>query len=80
MIRPKVAKCDNPDCGLLVFRKVLNKVLNEQHLEQLLSSGATKLIKGFKGKKGNSFDAAVAFDDEFNVTLAFPDKKRGKKR
>lgn len=80
MIRPKVAKCDNPDCGLLVFRKVLNKELNEQHLEQLLSSGATKLIKGFKGKKGNSFDAAVAFDDEFNVTLAFPDKKRGKKR
>ena len=43
-------------------------------------SGTTKLIKGFKGKKGNSFDAAVAFDDEFNVTLAFPDKKRGKKR
>ena len=80
MIRPKVAKCDNPDCGLLVFRKVLNKELNEQHLEQLLSSGATKLIKGFKGKKSNSFDAAVAFDDEFNVTLAFPDKKRGKKR
>ena len=80
MIRPKVAKCDNPDCGLLVFRKVLNKELNEQHLEQLLSSGATKLIKGFKGKKGNSFDAAVAFDDEFNVTLAFPEKKRDKKR
>ena len=80
MIRPKVAKCDNLDCGLLVFRKVLNKELNEQHLEQLLSSGATKLIKGFKGKKGNSFDAAVAFDDEFNVTLAFPEKKRGKKR
>lgn len=76
MIRPKVAKCDNPDCGLLVFRKVLNKELNEQHLEQLLSSGATKVIKGFKGKKGNSFDAAVAFDDEFNVTLAFPEKKR----
>ena len=80
MIRPKVAKCDNPDCGLLVFRKVLNKELYEQHLEQLLSSGATKLIKGFKGKQGNSFDAAVAFDDEFNVTLAFPEKKRDKKR
>ena len=75
-IRPKVAKCDNPECGLLVFRKVLNKELNEQHLEQLFSSGATKVIKGFKGKKGNSFDAAVAFDDEFNVTLAFPEKKR----
>ena len=76
-IRPKIAKCDNPECGLLVFRKVLNKELNEQHLEQLFSSGATKVIKGFKGKKGNSFDAAVAFDEEFNVTLAFTDKKKG---
>ena len=62
---------------MLVFRKVLNKELNEQHLEQLFSSGATKVIKGFKGKKGNSFDAAVAFDEEFNVTLAFTDKKKG---
>lgn len=81
IIRPKVAKCSNAGCGLLVFRKVLNKELSEQHLEQLLSSGATKVIKGFKGKKGNSFDASVAFDDEYNVTLAFPEKKsRGKRR
>ena len=50
-----------------------DKELNELHLEQLFSSGATKVVKGFKGKKGNSFDAAVTFDDEFNVTLAFTD-------
>lgn len=78
IIRSKVAKCDHDGCGLLVFRKFLNKELTDQHLEQLLSSGSTKLIKGFKGKKGVSFDAAVTFDEGFNLKLSFPKTKSGK--
>ncbi len=78
IIRPKVAKCDHDGCRLLVFRKFLNKELTDQHLEQLLSSGSTKLIKGFKGKKGVSFDATVAFDEDFNLKLSFPKPKSGK--
>lgn len=78
IIRSKVAKCDHDGCGLLVFRKFLNKELTDQHLEQLLSSGSTKLIKGFKGKKGVPFDAAVAFDEGFNLKLSFPKPKSGK--
>lgn len=78
IIRSKVAKCDHDGCGLLVFRKFLNKELTDQHLEQLLSSGSTMLIKGFKGKKGVSFDAAVAFDEGFNLKLSFPKSKSGK--
>ena len=65
-------KCNNDGCGLLVFRRFLNKGLTDQHLAQLFSSGTTKLIKGFKGKKGTAFDAALAFDKEYNVTLSFP--------
>ena len=57
---------------LLVFRNFLNKELTDQHLAQLFSSGVTRLIKGFKGKKGTAFDAALAFDKEYNVTLSFP--------
>lgn len=78
IIRSKVAKCDHDGCGLLVFRKFLNKELTDQHLEQLLSSGSTKLIKGFKGKKGVPFDASVAFDEGFNLKLSFPKPKSGK--
>ncbi|WP_337626062.1 DNA topoisomerase [Phocaeicola sp.] len=78
VIKSKVAKCDNEGCGLLLFRKFLNKELTDQHLEQLLSSGSTKLIKGFKGKKSVSFDAAVAFDEGFNLKLSFPKPKSGK--
>lgn len=78
IIRSKVAKCDHDGCGLLVFRRILNKEMTDQHLEQLLSSGSTKLIKGFKGKKGVSFDAAVTFDENYNPVFSFPKPKNGK--
>ena len=80
ILKGRTAKCDNGGCGLLVFRKFLNKELTDQHLEQLFSSGATRLIKGFKGKKGIAFDAAVAFDAGFNLVLSFPKDGKGKKK
>ena len=52
ILRSKVARCDHDGCGLLVFRRILNKELTDTHMEQLFSSGTTRLIKGFKGKKG----------------------------
>lgn len=78
VVKSKVAKCDREGCGLLVFRRFLNKELTDQHLEQLFSSGSTRLIKGLKGKKGGSFDATVAFDTDFNLKLSFPKPKGGK--
>lgn len=81
VVRSKHAKCDNEKCGLLVFRKFLNKELTDQHLQQLLSSGATKLIKGFKGKKGNTFDAKLVFDKNHNITFSFPKTtEKGKRK
>jgi len=74
IIRKKVAKCSNEKCGLLVFRNFLNKELTDQNMQQLLSSGETKLIKGFKGKKGNTFDAKLVFDSNHNITFSFPQK------
>lgn len=78
IIRGKAAKCDHERCGLLVFRRFLNKELTDQHLEQLFSSGSIRLIKGLKGKKGTAFDAMLVFDTEFNLTLSFP--KSGNKK
>lgn len=80
ILRSKVAKCDQDGCGLLVFRRILNKELADSHLEQLFSSGSTRLIKGFKGKKGVSFDAAITFDTEYNTVFSFPKTKDGKKK
>ena len=78
VVKSKVAKCDREGCGLLVFRRFLNKELTDQHLEQLFSSGSTRLIKGFKGKKGCSFDAALTFDESFNLKLSFSKPKGAK--
>ena len=78
IVREKIARCDNKGCGLTVYRRFLNKELTDQHLEQLFSSGSTRLIKGFKGKKGVAFDASVTFDASFTLTLSFP--KNGKKK
>ncbi|NDV81557.1 type IA DNA topoisomerase [Bacteroides sp. 51] len=71
VVRSKHAKCDNEKCGLLIFRKCLNKELTDQHIGQLLSSGSTELIKGFKNKKGNTFDAKLVFDSDHNITFSF---------
>ena len=80
IVRSKVAKCDHDGCGLLVFRRILNKELTDNHLEQLLSSGSTRLIKGFKGKKGVPFDAAITFDTEYNTVFSFSKNREGRKR
>jgi DNA topoisomerase-3 len=82
VVRSGHAKCNNEKCGLLVFRKFLNKELTGQHMQQLLSSGSTKLIKGFKsGKKGYMFDAKLVFDENYNITFSFPKTtEKGKKK
>ena len=88
VVRHKVAKCDSDKCGLVVFRRFLNKELTEQHIEQLFSCGVTDLIKGFRGKRDASFDARLTFDKNFNVVFApkeeaktakKPAPKRGRK-
>ena len=71
----KIAKCSDPKCGLVVYRRFLNKELTDQQLRQLLSKGRTNQIKGFHGKGDKTFDAQLAFDKRFNLTFRFPDKK-----
>jgi DNA topoisomerase-3 len=75
VIRRRIAKCDSEKCGLAVYRRFLNKELTENHMRQLLGSGKTRLIKGFQGKAGKTFDARLAFDGNFNLTFKFPDDR-----
>lgn len=75
----KVVRCDNAKCGLPVFRLKANRTLSDDEIKDLLTDGHTKLLKGFKSKQGNSFDAIVAFDGEYNTTFVFPERKTTKK-
>jgi DNA topoisomerase-3 len=69
VIRHRLAKCDNDRCGLSVRRRFLNIELSDQHIRQLLKSRKTRLIKGFDGKAGKTFDARLALDKNFNITF-----------
>ncbi len=72
----KVAKCQNENCGLTVFRSIAGKELTDTQLAQLLTKGKTGVIKGLKSKAGKTFDAAVTFDSEYKTTFSFPKKKK----
>jgi DNA topoisomerase-3 len=71
-ILEKAVKCRNPECHLIIFRNFLNKRLSAAHIEQLLTGGSTKLIKGFQTRKGKPFDACLRLDKNGNLTLILP--------
>lgn len=71
----KIAKCSDVDCSLKVFRNICNKQLTDKQITELVTKGKTSVIKGLQGKSGKTFDAALAFDAQFNVTFSFPDKE-----
>ena len=70
----KIAKSRDVDCSLIVFRNICNKQLTDKQITELVTKGKTSVIKGLQGKSGKTFDAALTFDAQFNVTFSFPDK------
>lgn len=73
---PKVAKCSNVDCNLTVFRNRSDKQLTDKQITTLVTQGKTEVIKGFKSKTGKPFDAALGFDEQYQVMFIFPDKRK----
>lgn len=77
---PKVAKCSNVDCSVTIFRNKSEKQITDKQITELVTTGKTGLIKGFKSKNGKMFDASLAFDEQFNVIFVFPEKKSKSKK
>jgi DNA topoisomerase-3 len=80
-IYPKVAKCADPNCGLVVFRSISEKELSDKQVLELLTKGKTAVINGFKSKAGKVFAAALKFDENYRTVFEFSEKpkKFGKK-
>ncbi|MDR0349112.1 MAG: topoisomerase C-terminal repeat-containing protein, partial [Tannerella sp.] len=77
---PKVAKCTDANCGLVVFRGISEKQLSDGQISDLLTKGKTGVIKNFKSKVGKSFNAVLKFDENYRVTFEFENKgRKGKK-
>jgi DNA topoisomerase-3 len=76
---PKVAKCANEQCGLVIFRNICEKQLSDRQITDLLTKGKTGIIKGFKSKAGKVFDAVLKFDENYKIVFDFTEKKDVKK-
>lgn len=77
----KVVKCDNPACDMHIFREKAGKELSDTQLKDLIRDGKTGIIKGFKSKQGNSFDAVVTLNREtYQAEFSFPERKKSAKK
>lgn len=66
--------CEKEDCEFILFGVVADKTISASDIKALLTKGKTKLIKGFKSKKGTKFDAYLKLEDN-KVGFEFAKKK-----
>lgn len=56
----------NPQSCRFAIGKIADKELNATQVKELLTTGRTSTIRGFKGKSGKKFDACVILDKDEN--------------
>lgn len=61
----------DPSCEFSIWTTIAGKKISDDIVEELLQKRKTRLIKGFKGKNGNSFDAYLVLDSTFKVGFEF---------
>lgn len=59
------------ECGFKVSRKVASLEISEKDMTQLLSTGRTDKIDGFKSKAGKKFAGALILNEDGGVTFDF---------
>lgn len=70
---PKVAKCSDPDCALLLFRNINGRTLTDEELLTILGGGKTPYLKFISRKNGKPYWAALLLDEDFSLKLEFKD-------
>ncbi len=64
-------------CKFVIWKTIAGKRITEANVKQLLKSGKSNLIKGFKSRKETEFDAYLKLEDG-KVVFAFPPRKAAK--
>ena len=61
----KAAGCSRyrEGCNFVVWRTMSGKKLTDNQIKTLIQKGKTPVLKGFKNKAGNPFDAALVYKD-----------------
>lgn len=75
---PKAYSCSGgrDGCGFIIWKTIAGKSISSTQAEKLISSGRTGLIKGFKAKSGNDFDAYLVLRDDKTIGFEFPKRKK----
>lgn len=58
-------------CQFVIWKTISGKILTTAQIKQLLNKGKTGKIKGFKSKKGNSFEAALYIKEDKSIGFQF---------
>ncbi len=61
-------------CGTSLWRTISGKRLSDEQMKQLYEGGRTGVIAGFKGKKGNTFSAALSLGPDNKLSFIFPEQ------
>ncbi|MBF0651539.1 topoisomerase C-terminal repeat-containing protein [Dysgonomonas sp. GY75] len=73
----RMTKCAYSKCNLTLFRRVCGKKLTAKQLDGLFRTGKSPLVKGFRDKQGELFEAHLAFNRNGGLRFGYPrDKQR----
>ncbi|MFT7579572.1 MAG: DNA topoisomerase-3, partial [Myxococcota bacterium] len=65
------------DCSFVIMRQIARRKTSPGLVKLLLAGGASQKLRGFRSKKGKSFNAALRLDAEGKVVFVFDDSPRG---
>ncbi len=78
LLREKVVKCTNEDCGWILFRKICDVQLSYTEIEALLTKRRTPLIRKMMGRNKKAFNAYILLDEAGSTSFEFEQNKKGK--
>lgn len=65
---------ENPSCGFALKKLWCSRAIATAEAVQLLATGRTELLKGFRGKSGRPFEAWIIATPQGTAGLEFPDR------
>ena len=65
------------ECGVKFSKEVAGYKLSEGDIKALMEGKETEVINGLKAKSGNTFSAALKYDDENGLQYVFPERETG---
>lgn len=78
LLREKVVKCTDEQCGWILFRNICGIQLSYKEIEALLTNHRTPLIKKMMGRNKKPFNAYILLDQAGSTSFEFELKKKGK--